>query len=410
MIKARILKILIIPLLFCAVIVFNNSMLNNLTVKANELKNILIKCPTENCEGTYEKGKCSECEHQFAASIGEIGYDDFETALGDASINDIIYCYKNYSEDFTIPQGVTFVGFDNEISGYVTNNGIIESGKFTKESSGATDEEEDFGGFDDLLNGDKPKFGVINNGVINNGQFLSKLENNGIINNGIFNNDLTNNTYAKFYNGLIYGEIKNYGEFLGGETINNFENYGTITNGKFYNIKNMESGIINGGEFIYHIENNGVINNLHSGDIVFDFSFSVINNGTINCQAHINLTSSGEHKCNCRVCGEIVHKPVIDKRVEPTCSKKGLTEGSHCEACNEVFVAQEEIKELGTDAEKEHHIDLDNNKKCDECNAWLGLPIILIIVIAVMAIIAVGAAGFLIYWFGIRKRKKVKIN
>jgi len=406
----NLIKLLIFPLLVFTIFGINNKQIFNLHTSANTSENISIICPTENCDGVFEKGKCNKCEHQFAASIGEIGYDDFETAMDNAVAGDTIYCYVNFSEDFKIPQGITLAGGDCEFSGYVTNNGTIESGKFTKESSGATEEEEDFGGFNDLINGGNSNYGVINNGTINNGKFLGKIENNGIIYNGTFNNDLTNNTHAKFYGGLIYGDIKNYGEFLGGETINNFENYGTITDGKFYSIKNMESGIINGGEFIYHIENNGVINNLNTGDLVFGFSFSVINKGTINCQAHINLTSSGEHKCNCRVCGEIVHKPITDKRVEPTCSKKGLTEGSHCEACNEVFVAQEEIKALGADAEKEHHIDLDNNNKCDDCKAWLGLPIILIVIIAIIAVIAIGVAGFSVYWFVIRKKKKQKVS
>ena len=37
----------------------------------------------------------------------------------------------------------------------------------------------------------------------------------------------------------------------------------------------------------------------------------------------------------------------IDKAVEPTCTETGLTEGSHCLACGEVFVAQETIPAKG---------------------------------------------------------------
>lgn len=40
---------------------------------------------------------------------------------------------------------------------------------------------------------------------------------------------------------------------------------------------------------------------------------------------------------------EHIHTIVIDKRVEPTCTKTGLTEGKHCSECNDIIVAQEVI-------------------------------------------------------------------
>ena len=41
------------------------------------------------------------------------------------------------------------------------------------------------------------------------------------------------------------------------------------------------------------------------------------------------------------------HVVVTDERVEPTCTETGLTEGTHCSACGEVFVVQEEIAANG---------------------------------------------------------------
>ncbi len=44
--------------------------------------------------------------------------------------------------------------------------------------------------------------------------------------------------------------------------------------------------------------------------------------------------------------GEIIHKPVTDPATV-TCTQGGLTEGSHCEICEDVLVAQEEVAALG---------------------------------------------------------------
>ena len=64
--------------------------------------------------------------------------------------------------------------------------------------------------------------------------------------------------------------------------------------------------------------------------------------------------TEGSH---CSTCGEIFteqesvpalgHTGVLDAAVEPTCTEAGLTEGSHCSTCGEIFVKQEEIPALG---------------------------------------------------------------
>ena len=43
------------------------------------------------------------------------------------------------------------------------------------------------------------------------------------------------------------------------------------------------------------------------------------------------------------------HNIVTDKAVAPTCTETGLTEGSHCSVCDEVFVAQDVVDALGHD-------------------------------------------------------------
>ena len=64
--------------------------------------------------------------------------------------------------------------------------------------------------------------------------------------------------------------------------------------------------------------------------------------------------TEGKH---CSVCGEVLveqevvpakgHTEVIDAAVEPTCTKTGLTEGKHCSVCGEVLVEQEVVKAKG---------------------------------------------------------------
>lgn len=43
------------------------------------------------------------------------------------------------------------------------------------------------------------------------------------------------------------------------------------------------------------------------------------------------------------------HSVVVDKRVEPSCTLIGKTQGSHCETCSEVFVSQSILEPLGHD-------------------------------------------------------------
>ena len=59
--------------------------------------------------------------------------------------------------------------------------------------------------------------------------------------------------------------------------------------------------------------------------------------------------------CNDAECGEkqtqsipaTGHKKVTDRRVEPTCTLSGKTEGEHCSNCSKVFTAQETIPAKG---------------------------------------------------------------
>ena len=95
--------------------------------------------------------------------------------------------------------------------------------------------------------------------------------------------------------------------------------------------------------------------------------------------------TEGKH---CSVCDEILvaqeeipakgHTEVIDERVEPTCTKTGLTEGKHCSVCNEILTAQEEIPVNGHTEVIDQQIEpgctktgLTEGKHCSVCGTVL---------------------------------------
>ena len=73
------------------------------------------------------------------------------------------------------------------------------------------------------------------------------------------------------------------------------------------------------------------------------------------------------------------HYYVTDKKVEPTCTKSGLTEGSHCSRCGLVKIKQEEIPATGHSVEKDWELEKKAScvqkglkvKKCEKCDEVL---------------------------------------
>ena len=95
--------------------------------------------------------------------------------------------------------------------------------------------------------------------------------------------------------------------------------------------------------------------------------------------------TEGKH---CSVCGEVLveqevvkakgHTEVVDKAVEPTCTETGLTEGKHCSVCSAVLVEQEVVPAKGhtevIDAAVEPtctETGLTEGKHCSVCSAVL---------------------------------------
>ena len=89
----------------------------------------------------------------------------------------------------------------------------------------------------------------------------------------------------------------------------------------------------------------------------------VWDDGTIVKEAQCTTAGTIQYACTVDGCEETKtedisatgHVEEIDQAVSATCLEKGLTEGKHCSACNEIFVAQDEISELGHDYEASYN-------------------------------------------------------
>lgn len=98
-------------------------------------------------------------------------------------------------------------------------------------------------------------------------------------------------------------------------------------------------------------------------------------------------TNEGTQVKKCTVCGKVMktksieakgHNIVIDEAVEATCTKSGLTEGSHCIVCDEIIVAQKTVAALGHDIVKDEAVEptcskdgLTEGEHCSRCGEIL---------------------------------------
>lgn len=157
------------------------------------------------------------------------------------------------------------------------------------------------------------------------------------------------------------------GEIAGGSFTADVNNAGTITGGTFTDctIYNNEGGRIYNGESVF-LRGDATVENL---------------GGRIDCFSHYGGTATCSDHAVCMVCENKYgaldpdnHPEIVtDQGVDATCGQPGLTEGTHCEECDRIIVAQEEIPATGdhewADATREAP------KTCTSCGATEGDPL-----------------------------------
>ena len=106
---------------------------------------------------------------------------------------------------------------------------------------------------------------------------------------------------------------------------------------------------------IQHQECKDCHNKINMGVTIAKKNHTIVEDKEVLATCSKTGLSKGSH---CSVCNEVIvkqivinktsHTIVIDKKIEATCKQEGLSEGSHCSVCDEVIVKQEVI------AKKDH--------------------------------------------------------
>ena len=159
-------------------------------------------------------------------------------------------------------------------------------------------------------------------------------------------------------------------------------------------ITNISSSVISSGSY-YRQSSSAKISPVYLGDTsvkVVDENGTILTTSTLlvvegDHQMQVTeiytvatCTQDGRELHTCKFCGhqeEITknatgHTEIVDPAIAPTCVNTGLTEGKHCEICNEVFIAQTELPATGEHLWKKTKTNYQNGDvtyTCETCVA-----------------------------------------
>ena len=345
----------------CSYTVTEDHVMQHKSVSGNNHETTCIYCSYSKIEAhNFVDGACTVCADTVKVTVSgsngegasEKEFAKIEDAINNATEGDVINTKADVTVDtmLNVGSGVTLNAGDFTIDAPITVGGSIIGGSFTQNVTMTAGSSITGGNYTTIEMGEGSSllgiFGSVKAEEIVIGEVKLSL-------NNIDAEDITisiNHVAESQKIVVTYSMIQTLA--------NDDENVSTIVIGEGYCafLNNDYTGYIGEGEEI----TSDVYILAHTHDFTYE------SNGA---------DTHTERCTTCDYSAAFEHNHTFDAAKAPTCTESGLTAGSHCSICNEVFVAQTEVDPLGHDC-IEHEgraptcteIGWDVYETCSRCN------------------------------------------